>query len=162
LADYLRYSLAHRHTAMVPLGEEFDAVLNYLLVEKARFREDLQIDSHIDPTARSVPVPGVMLQPLIENAVKHGVKSSPIPLKLRIHVRSASNGGAIVEVANSGRWIEPPVSRDAGDASGFGLESLKRRLTLVYAATHRFEISAGQNQVLIRIQVPPAMVSRLS
>lgn len=153
LADYLRYSLKHRHTALVPLGDEFDAAMNYLVVEKARFRDGLSIEAHVDEAARAVPVPGVMLQPLIENAVKHGYKSSPVPLTVRISIR-ADNGGAIVEVANSGRWIEPPAVREPDDASGVGLESLQRRLALLYPASHRFEIAKGGDEVSVRIHLP--------
>ena len=154
LADYLRYSLAHRHATTVPLGEEFDAVMNYLLVEKARFRDDLKVEAHIDKMARTLPVPGVMLQPLVENAVKYGYKSSPLPLRLRIRIRAAANGGATVEVANSGEWIEPPAQRHPGDAGGVGLESLTRRLSLLYPGTHHFEISKTGGEVAVRIQVP--------
>lgn len=155
LADYLRYSLAHRHTSMVPLGDEFDAAMNYLVVEKARFRVGLVVESHVDDAARTVPVPGVILQPLIENAVKHGYKSSPVPLRLRIDIRAGVSGGAVIEVTNSGNWIEPPEHREAGDASGVGLDSLKRRLALFYPGDHQFDISTGGDQVVVRIQLPP-------
>jgi hypothetical protein len=153
LADYLRYSLAHRHSAMVPLGEEFDAAANYLVVEKARFRDDLQFTAHIDNAARTTSVPGVMLQPLIENAVKHGFKTTAVPLQLRIDVRAVADGRTTIEVANSGRWIEPPPSREAGDASGVGLESLKRRLALLYPEAHRFEVVSLPDEVAVRIEL---------
>ena len=153
LADYLRYSLAHRHTALVPLGEEFDAAANYLVVEKARFRDDFEFTTHIDEPARSVLVPGVMLQPLIENAVKHGFKTSPIPLRLRVEVRAGADGRVTIEVAISGRWLEPPADRAAGDASGVGLDSLKRRLALLYPEAHQFEIVSKPDEVAIRIEL---------
>lgn len=151
LADYLRYSLAHRHSEMVPLGEEFDAAMNYLVVEKARFRDDLQIAAHIDAAARAVPVPGVMLQPLIENAVKYGYRSSPVPLRVRVDIRVDSVHGTTIEVANSGRWLDPPATRAAGDASGVGLETLKRRLDLLYPNAHRFAITTDADEVIVRI-----------
>ena len=156
LADYLRYSLAHRHMTMVPLGEEFDAAVNYLIVEKARFRGDLEVETHIDPAARGLPVPGVMLQPLIENAVKHGYTSSPIPLRLRVVIRASVDGGGVIEVANSGRWVEPRAERASGDASGFGLDSVTRRLQLLYPRAHRFEIDTGRDEVSVRIHLSPA------
>ena len=154
LSDYLRYSLAHRHSAFVPLGEEFDAALNYLAVEKARFRDGLVVEAHIDDAARSLSAPGVFLQPLIENAVKHGYKTSPVPLRLRVDIRSHPAGGAVIEVTNSGRWIEPPAERRADDAAGHGLESVKRRLALMYPNTHRFEPMTTGDQVSIRIHLP--------
>lgn len=156
LADYLRYSLANRHSALVPLGEEYDAMMNYLVVEKARFRDDLEINAHMDPGARGVPVPGVILQPLVENAIKHGYKVSPLPLRLRIAIHAKAGGGATLEVANSGRWIQAPVKREAGDAGGVGLESLRRRLSLLYKDTHGFDVVTGPDDVVVRITVPPA------
>jgi LytS/YehU family sensor histidine kinase len=153
LADYLRYSLAHRHTALVPLGDEFDAAANYLVVEKARFRDDLVFTTHIDDAARTTSVPGVMLQPLIENAVKHGFKTTAIPLRLRVDVRAGTDGRTTIEVANSGRWIEPPVTRSVGDASGVGLESLQRRLALLYPETHKFDVVSSPEEVAIRIEL---------
>ncbi len=162
LADYFRYSLAHRHEAMVPLGEEFDAAMNYLLVEKARYRDDLQLETHIDRDARGIPVPGVILQPLIENAVKHGNKSSPLPLRLRLNIRIVADGDVMVEVANSGRWIEPPAHREPGDAGGVGLESLARRLALLYPGRHRFDISKTGEEVVVRIQLPAAAASPIA
>jgi LytS/YehU family sensor histidine kinase len=155
LADYLRYSLAHRHTAMVPLGDEFDAVVNYLTVEKARFRDDFEFTAHIDDAARTVQVPGVMLQPLIENAVKHGYKTTAIPLRLRVRVEAGADGTTTIDVANSGHWIEPPPQRASGDPSGVGLESLKRRLALLCAGAHRFDIRSAGGEVIIRIQLFP-------
>jgi LytS/YehU family sensor histidine kinase len=156
LADYLRYSLANRHLTLVALGDEFDAALNYLTVEKARFRDDLQVEAHIDEAARRIPAPGIFLQPLIENAVKHGYRSSPAPLRLRVNIRVDASGGAEIEVANSGRWIDPPRERAANDAGGHGLESIRRRLALLYPGTHEFALSTAGEQVSIRIHLPPA------
>jgi LytS/YehU family sensor histidine kinase len=153
LADYLRYSLAHRHTTLVPLGEEFDAAVNYLVVEKARFRDDLEFTAHIDDAARAASVPGVMLQPLIENAVKHGFKTTAIPLRVRVGVQAEEDGRITIEVASSGRWIEPPLTRDIGDASGVGLESLRRRLTLLHPEAHRFDVVSSADEVAILIEL---------
>jgi LytS/YehU family sensor histidine kinase len=162
LADYLRYSLVHRKATFSSLGDEFDATMSYLLVEKARFREGLEVDGRVDESVRSLPVPVVLLQPLVENAVKHGYKSSPTPLRIRVHVTAVEGGGADVEVANTGRWVEPPVERDPRDASGAGLELVRRRLELIYADKHRFHIDTPEGEVSIRLHLPqpaPALLA---
>ncbi len=161
LADYLRYSLINRKATFVSLGDEFEATMNYLVVEKARFREGLEFDGSLDEPVRSLPVPVVILQPLVENAVKHGLKSSPPPLRIRVRVSAVAGGGADVEVANSGRWIEPPVERDPREASGAGLELLRRRLQLIYAGAHGFEVDARDDEVSIRMHLPPPSPSLL-
>jgi len=156
LSDYFRYSLVNRNSMFVSIGEEFDAVTNYFTVEKARFRDSLIIESSIDPAVRATPVPGVFLQPLVENALKHGHQTSPTPLRVRLEVSAAASGGIVVTVTNSGTWIEPLVPRPVGDAGGSGLATLRRRLELLYPNAHR--MSAGANAagdaVIVRVEIP--------
>ena len=153
LADYFRYSLTSRHDALVTLGEEFDAIMNYLMVEKARFRDSLVIDSHLDPRIRRVRVPGVFLQPLVENAIKYGYQTSPTPLRLRIRLEATADGGVALEVANSGEWVEPRVTDGSG---GNGLAILHRRLELLYEGGHTMEVSPSPagDEVVVKIHLP--------
>jgi len=153
LADYFRYSLTSRHDTLVPLGEEFDAIMNYLMVEKARFRDSLVIESHLDPKVRGILVPGVFLQPLVENAIKHGYQTSETPLRLWIRVEAGEDGSVDLEVRNSGCWVEP---RDTDGSHGNGLAILRRRLELLYGGGHGIETTASSNpaEVTIRIHLP--------
>ena len=155
LADYLRYSLEHRHALFVPLGDEFDATQHYLKVQKARFGDDLHLECSIDAGARSCLVPGVILQPLLENAFKFGFLTSDLPLRLGVVISVTPGQGAVLEVANSGRWIEPSADRDPAAADGTGLENLRRRLDLLYPAGHRLTIDTDGGWVRIRIELPP-------
>ena len=137
LADYLHYSLTHRNDDLVPMGEEYDALMGYLALERARLDGKLNIDCQIDDEARKALVPGIILQPLVENAVKYGRETSPSPLQLRLHVLR-SGPELQIEVSNSGRWIETDKNRTSG---GVGLENLQRRLALLYPGQHRMEIT---------------------
>jgi hypothetical protein len=132
LADYFRYSLGNRHDMFVPVEEEFAAVVNYLTVEKARFRESLVVETYLDPAARQLMVPGVILQPLLENALKYGHLTSPTPLRISLRVEVSGAGSLVVEVSNSGHWVEEPSLRPRHDVGGSGLENLRRRLELLY------------------------------
>lgn len=154
LADYFRYSLTSRHDALVTLGEEFDAIMNYLMVEKARFRDSLVIESECDPLARNISVPGVFLQPLVENAIKHGYQTSETPLRLWIKVRAGEEGCVDLEVSNSGEWVE---SRLSDGSHGNGLAILRRRLELLYGERHRIGISSSSQPpvVSVKIHLPP-------
>ena len=156
LADYFRYSLGSRHDVFVPLREEFEAVVNYLTVEKARFRETLMVETHLDPAAGEVRVPGVMLQPLLENALKYGHQTSPTPLTISLRVAMASDDRVRVEVANSGRWVEPPARRPRDDVGGSGLDGLRRRLELLYPAGGvRFPwVECSDGLVVVRLELP--------
>ncbi|MGC2576790.1 MAG: histidine kinase [Terrimicrobiaceae bacterium] len=105
LADYLQYSLEHADREFVPLGKEFEALVSYLKVEKARFRDELEIDCRIEDAARNIAVPGIILQPLIENAIKHGRQTSRIPLKLRVLLFCPETERIHIEVSNTGSCI---------------------------------------------------------
>jgi len=150
LADYLHYSLTHRNDDFVPMGEEYDALMGYLTLERARLDGKLNIDCQIDNQARKALVPGIILQPLVENAIKYGRETSPSPLQLRLRV-SRADPEIQMEVSNSGHWIEKEKSRTAG---GVGLENLQRRLVLLYSGEHRMEISKKEDSVSVQIFIP--------
>ena len=151
LADYLHYSLTHRNDELVPMGEEYDALMGYLALERARLDGKLNIDCQIDDEARKALVPGIILQPLVENAVKYGRETSPSPLQLRLHVLR-SGPELQIEVSNSGRWIE--IDKNHRTGGGVGLENLQRRLALLYPDQHRMEIKRNEDSVSVRICIP--------
>jgi hypothetical protein len=156
LADYFRFTLTTRHDAFIPLGDEFDAIVNYLRVEKARFRESIQIESFIDEAARSILVPGVFLQPLVENALKYGHRTSPTPLRLRVSAETLADGSVVAAVANSGDWIEPLPVRPLKDAGGHGLAILRRRLELLYRGQAEIKVSSSpaNDSVIVQVRIP--------
>jgi two-component system LytT family sensor kinase len=151
LADFLRYSLAHRKDDFVTIGDEVDALASYLAVEKVRFREDLEFEMQVDEAIRTATVPGIFLQPLAENAIKYGRKSSIRPLKLRIEVAPIPPNSLRLKVANTGEWVEPSERRKVG---GLGIENLRTRLDLLYPGKYRFEIHADDGWVTIEIDIP--------
>ena len=130
LADYLRFSLSKSDEDSSPLGDELEALENYLHVEKIRFAENLNCQIDADQEARAFLVPSQLVQPLLENAIKYGQQTSPMPLSILIHARRA---GANLQlfVENTGSWVETSVSsRDQG--MGIGIGNLRRRLQLLY------------------------------
>jgi len=149
-SQYLRYSLENRDNDRVPLGNEFDAIASYLVVEKARFQEKLVIDCQIDQVARDALVPGIIIQPLVENAIKYGRKTSPRPLKIQVNVSNIDSDGVQIEVSNTGKWIEPQPAETLG---GVGLENLKARLKLLYPDSHSFRVSSENGWVTVQIQI---------
>jgi len=158
LADYLRFSLDHGNDDFVSLGEEYDAMLDYLRVEKSRFRTDLVCECHIDETLRSVQVPGIILQPLVENAIKYGRETSSLPLQVRVSVTSDDQGMMSLKVSNSGDWIpqeknDPPKQR-LGKSSHLGLQNLRRRLELLYPGKHSLEIESDNGWVNVNVKLP--------
>jgi two-component system LytT family sensor kinase len=138
----------------VPLGKEFEAMMNYLRIEKARFRDKLEVDCQIEDVARGVAVPGIILQPLVENAIKHGRQTSHTPLKIRVHVFCPDSESVRIEVSNAGSWLE---SRNAEKPCGVGLENLRRRLDLLYPCRHKLEITNEDGWVKVLVCLPTGM-----
>ena len=151
LAEYLRYSLTHRNDDLVPMGEEYDAIMGFLDLEKARLNGNLSVDCQIDTEARKALVPGIILQPLVENAIKYGSESSPSPLQLRLRV-SRADPEIQMEVSNSGHWIE--TDKNHRTNGGVGLGNLQRRLVLLYPDQHRMGITKKEDSVSVWICIP--------
>lgn len=146
-ADYLRFSLDQRWDVQ-RLGAELEALENYLCVEKVRFEEKLDFCIEADAAARATAAPVALVQPLLENAVKYGQRSGAWPLRIRI--RAEREGGMlVVSVFNTGEWVNPEQS----DSTGLGLESLRRRLELLYGGDGKLQVAPvpGGVQAVVRI-----------
>ena len=153
VADYLRYSLSHRaHRA--PLGDELDAMANYLQVERTHLGEQQftwQITAGAD--ARAALTPTAFVQPLIENAVKYGLRTSPPPLQLRITATVQGNELSVV-VENSGKWIHRQPGEETYDSTGIGLTNVRRRLVLLCGENARLDITSPDGLVRIEARLP--------
>ena len=136
LADFLRYSLDHRVGLLVPLAHEAEAVTAYLKIEKLRFGDRLQFKVDMGEAASTVQVPCFLLQPMAENAVKHGLNSADPPWLLEVSVQRTGEQ-CVVRVSNTGKL-------DAGWETkadiGTGVANLRRRLELHYPARHQFDL----------------------
>ena len=107
LSDYLRYSLNNSKKKEVTLEEEFKSVLDYLKIQKKRFREKIEIKTELDENIKTKKVPVFIIHPLVENAVKHGTETSKGKLKISLSIKEVEDN-IIVEVKNSGKIIKTP------------------------------------------------------
>lgn len=148
LAGYLRFSLAQdsQDKFKHPLGQEVTALKNYLLVEKIRFQEKLEIRIGVSNEACAAHVPTALIQPLLENAIKYGQKTSPPPLCIAIEAR-LSEGRLLLMVENTGRWVEPHGS----ESIGLGITNLRKRLHLLYE--DQAELTFDRTATAVRAQV---------
>jgi two-component system sensor histidine kinase LytS len=156
-ADYVRSKLA-RPNELVTLDEELRHVQSYLDLEQARFGSQLEVTVDVPPDARAVRLPPFLVQPLVENAVKHGKADRPLHLIVRGRVR---RGTLRVTVRDDGRGIardalervlEPGVSEGEGDGTGLGLASVHRRLSAAYGEGVR--LRSSPIGTIVRLQVP--------
>ncbi len=125
LSTFFRTSLCDDPTVDVPLSEEILLQRLYLDIEAVRFPERLVVDIDIPEKLQNACVPGLILQPLVENAVKYGVSRSKKPVTIRIRA-SESELGLLVSVENDGDPLPTPIDRPNG--TGVGLQNVRDRL----------------------------------
>lgn len=151
LSEFLRYSLIHRDHTDVPLRDEMDAIKHYLSIEKKRFEDKLDVSFAIARDAEDFPVLSFLIHPLVENAIKYGMKTSPMPLTLRVEASVRGNGLHLM-IANSGRWHA--ASGDLNrESTGTGLMNVRARLENAYPNRHRFSVDQRDGMVVISIEI---------
>ncbi len=148
LAAYLRFLLRPAAT-LEPLSRELDALEHYLTVQSMRFGDGLLTRIDCDLDVRGVPVPPVLVQPLVENALKYGAESGVRPLRVEVSARRDGDWLA-VEVANTGRWVAP----GSGRSTGTGLHSVERRLRLLVGPKAKVTHEEQDGWVRVRVRVP--------
>jgi two-component system, LytTR family, sensor kinase len=147
ISEFLKYSLLEGEESKVPLSREIKTINHYFDIEKVRFGNQLIIEYNIDPQTENFLIPVFLIHPLIENAVKHGMKTSPSPLKISLATK-LKNKSLWIEITNSGKWIErDPVD----DTARTGLQNTQKRLILAYPKDHMIEIVKNEDSVCIRI-----------
>jgi two-component system, LytTR family, sensor kinase len=151
LSDYLRYSLDHRKQPISRLSTELGAMESYLRIERARFGDRLHFRVDAPEPARMRLVPSFLLQPLVENAVKHGLDRSVAGLDIDLRAR-VDNNLLEISVSNSGTMAPADPSHE-----GLGLETLRRRLELHYPHRHTFNLEERDGRVIATLQLwdPP-------
>lgn len=140
LSEFLRYTLVKAPLEEVALREEVEVLSRYLRIERTRFEDKLVAEIDIDPAVGDRPVPAFILHPLVENAVKHGMRTSQGPLHLRIRAHEV-DGYLQIEVANTGALVPSGVSSDlAADGAGIGLRNVRERLAHLYPGLFEFRV----------------------
>ncbi len=146
LAELFRIALADTNAA-VTLAEEIELARRYLAIEQIRFGERLRVSWQLDPAADAARLPPLLLQPLVENAVRHGVEPNEAGGELKVVTRR--RGGEVeIRVVNS---VGAPA-RAAGH--GLALRNVRQRLKLMHDVAARLEIESGPGRFALRILLP--------
>jgi len=150
LSDLLRMSL-RSNAQEVSLKQEIEILQSYLAIEETRFRDRLSVAIEVDPAILDARVPHLLLQPLVENAVRHGV--APRARPGRVGIRALRSGGQLqIEVRDSGDGLSPDRLIAMND--GVGLGNTRARLAHLYGAAHSFSFAnlmGGGFQVTVSI-----------
>ena len=143
LGQMLRVTLDQEQRDRVPLENEVDHIANYLGIEAVRFRDRLHVDYDIPIDCMSALVPSMVLQPLVENSIKHGI--GPVSERVDIHVRAQRRDGRLtLEVADNGKGCTDV--NNAMEHGGIGLRNVRERLQLLYGDQASFHVASPGGQ----------------
>ncbi len=149
LSDLLRFSLEKDDRHQVSLQSELEFLNRYLAIEKIRFRDRLTIDLDVDSECMAAQVPRLILQPLVENSIKHGIAMRSAAGHIGIRGRR-TRGRLEIEISDDGPGLTGPAIRD-----GIGLANTRARLEQIYGTDHRFELrNADAGGVLVHLEIP--------
>ncbi len=153
LSDFLRYSLDNDPIKRVPLGQEIKALRLYLEIEKVRFDDRLDVGWDIEPSCEAALVPSMILQPIIENAIKHAISKMEEGGRIDISARSFGND-LLMDVADNGPGADIKNGQLTRE-NGVGLANIRDRLQSLYQRNFAFSIEHNKpNGVRVRIRIP--------
>jgi sensor histidine kinase YesM len=153
LGELLRLTMSHPGQALSPLSEEIAFIEKYLEIERIRFRDRLSVAFDIAPDVLTAPVPSLILQPLVENAIRHGIEPHARPGRIEVAAHR-TDGRLELEVRDNGG------GQPAGGFTreGIGLGNTRARLRELYGDTHRFELANRPGGgLIVRVSVPASL-----
>jgi len=150
LSELLRFALKENKEQLIPLFREIELLQLYLDIQQTRFKERLQVSMNVRTSPQTTLIPSLLLQPLVENAVKYAVEPYTEQGHIEIDIYSA-NGSLYVTVKDNGR----KDFREIDFNSGIGLSNTKERLQKLFPGEHKFAIEPNAVQgVRINIEIP--------
>jgi LytS/YehU family sensor histidine kinase len=111
------------------------------------------VNYDIQPEAEEFPVLSFLIYPIIENAVKYGMETSSMPLKIDMKAK-VENNKLMIDITNTGKWVEKTDSASENKTgTGTGLENVKQRLENAFPGNHRFEVVKNADSVCVKIEI---------
>ncbi len=152
LSELLRLTLDNIETPVLTLEDELEFARRYLEIERIRFHDRLAVEWEIDPQALGAEVPTLILQPLVENAMRHGVDSTSGVSRIRIAAR-LQNGRVVMEVGDDGKDLKKTSGQNG--AAGLGLKNTRARLSELYGEDYSFTLSRSEAEwTIAQIAIP--------
>ncbi len=157
LGDFLRLTLDNSGAQEVTLQKELEFLKCYLEIESIRFQDRLSVNMEIEPQTLDARVPNLILQPIVENAIKHGIAPRAAPGRLSIRVRRA--GSLLeIEVEDNGRGMQ---KTDRKIKEGLGLSNTRARLDQLYGSGYRLDfVNVSEGGLRVTMEIPLKDVAR--
>ncbi len=154
LGDFLRLTLENSGTQEVTLKQEIEFLRCYLEIERIRFQDRLTTHVQVDPEALDIHVPNLILQPLVENAIRHGIAPRSTPGEIEIRAKQ-ENGFLRIRIRDNGPGLPMNRSTESLFKKGLGLANTQTRLDRLYGARHRFEIANDpEGGLAVTLEIP--------
>ena len=151
LSDFLRITLKKEEQDLVTLGEELQHLDLYLAIEKVRFGHRLITEIEVDEKSLNFKIPSMILQPIVENAIKFGLYDTLDETVIKIKADFDSQSNLKIQVENPFDFQTAVPQK----GNGFGLKSIKRRLYLIYARNDLLHTSKEENKFITNLSIPP-------
>jgi len=151
LGDLLRMTLHTSSSQEVALTEELEVLRKYLTIEQTRFGSRLKVSTHIEPETLDAKVPNLLLQPLVENAIRHGIAPNARPGWIVINA-SRSGDDLTIEIRDSGNGLPP--ERLMALNRGVGLDNTRARLERLYRSAYRFAFANVPGGFSVTVSIP--------
>lgn len=156
LADLLRHVLAHKDVQLIDLDDELAILSKYVDIEKTRFSDDLEITWHLDGNFKQVQIPSMLLQPLVENSIKHGFSRQHPSLKVDIRLKRQKDRLQIT-IEDNGQGI-PTAEAGGVFETGTGIQNTQQRLESIYGDHKVFLVTnKPEGGVKNYIEIPLAL-----
>jgi two-component system LytT family sensor kinase len=154
LGDFLRLTLDNSGAQDVPLQKELEFLGCYLEIQRIRFQDRLSVNIDVDPKALDAQVPNLILQPIVENAIKHGI--APYTTPGHIDIRAHCNNGLLqLQVRDNGQGLCASDCSGSAMREGLGLANTKARLSKLYDTAYRFDLTnAPEGGLLVSLEIP--------
>jgi two-component system LytT family sensor kinase len=154
LEMFLRLTVNHDHLQEVPFEKELEFLKCYLAIENVRYQDRLNVKMEIEPQTMKVKVPNLMLQPIVENAIRHGI--APRSSRGQIEIQAKRDNGMLqLSVRDNGPGISKSKKKAISKRSGLGLSNTRERLIQLYGKNHRFELmNAPGGGLIVTLEIP--------
>ena len=148
LSEYLRYSISGKHDTFASLRAELENAQRYLEIERIRFGEKLALDFHVDRECYAAQLPAMILQPLYENAIKHGVYEATGKVNI-VTLIELENDILKLSIANT---HEGQTTTRKG--AGLGLRNVRERLQMLYGERARVQVHSQEHLFEVQLSIP--------
>jgi two-component system, LytTR family, sensor kinase len=154
LGDFLRLTLENAGTQEVTLKQEMEFLRCYLEIERIRFQDRLTTHVQVDPEALDTHVPNLILQPIVENAIRHAVATRSTPGTIEIRAKQ-EDGVLRIRIRDNGPGLPVNRSTESLFKKGLGLANTQTRLDRLYGARHRFELANDpKGGLAVTLEIP--------